>query len=493
MTNNEHEPTEPQPAKKQPKMVVMRKRSLIIALISLFIVGVIITAIAAVTFVKVQSKIDEQASSFSKIDEVYTNITTNYYKKVDSQKLIDGAISGMLDALDDPYSTYFNQAETKSFNDDISSSFEGIGVEVQMTDKILTVVSPIGGSPAEKAGLKPNDQILEVDGKSIQGKTLTDATNKIRGEKGTRIVLTIQRPGETDTRKVSVVRDTIPIETVETAMLPNKIGHLRISSFSTHTHEEVLAGLKQLEKKGMKGLVVDVRQNPGGLLDQAIDIASLFIEDGKAIVKIENREGQQQVYNADSSADDGYKVAVPVTVLTDEGSASASEILAGALKESAGATLVGSTTYGKGVMQTAGELDDQSEVKLTTAKWLTPKGNWINKKGIKPDIKVEAPAYGNISLYDVTKTYKSGDVSNAVKSIQEILNVFDANLSQVKGSFDAETVTAVKAFQASRKLEQTGQVDAKTSTALITALQDKLSENDTQLKKAAAVTAEEMK
>lgn len=156
----------------------------------------------------------------------------------------------MLESLEDPYSTYFNQAETKSFNDDISSSFEGIGVEVQMTNKTLTVVSPIGGSPAEKAGLKPNDQILEVDGKSIQGKTLTEATNKIRGEKGTSIILTIQRPGEADTRKVSVTRDTIPIETVDTALLANKIGHLRISSFSTHTHEEVLAGLKKLDKQG---------------------------------------------------------------------------------------------------------------------------------------------------------------------------------------------------------------------------------------------------
>lgn len=493
MTNNEHEQTDPQQEKPQPKMVVMRKRSLIIALISLFIVGVLITAVATVAFVKVQSKTAEQSSSFSKIDEVYTNITDNYYKKIDSQKLIDGAISGMLDALDDPYSTYFNQAETKSFNDDISSSFEGIGVEVQMTDKTLTVVSPIGGSPAEKAGLKPNDQILEVDGKSIQGKTLTDATNKIRGEKGTSIILTIQRPGEADTRKVSVTRDTIPIETVDTAMLANKIGHLRINSFSTHTHEEVLAGLKKLDKQGMKGLVVDVRQNPGGLLDQAIDIASLFIEDGKAVVKIENRAGQQQVYNADSSASAGYKVTVPVTVLTDDGSASASEILAGALKESAGATLVGNTTYGKGVMQTAGELDDQSEVKLTTAKWLTPDGNWINKKGIKPDVKVDAPTYGNISLYDVTKTYKSGDVSNAVKSIQELLNVFDANLSQTKGSFDEATVVAVKAFQADHKLAQTGEVDAKTSTALITALQTKLSENDTQLKKAAAVVLKQGK
>ncbi|MDO7862758.1 S41 family peptidase [Brochothrix thermosphacta] len=484
---------------KQPKMLVIRRRSLVLALISLFVFGALVMGIFSITYFNTKgsnnngTKAGSDNASFEKIYEVYDNITANYYKKVDSQKLIDGAISGMLDSLDDPYTTYMNQEETKGFKSDISSSFEGIGVEVQMTDKTLTVVSPISGAPAEKAGLKPNDQILEVDGKSIQGKTLSEATNKIRGEKGTRVLLTIQRPGESETRKVSIKRDTIPIETVSTKMLDNKIGHISITSFSSHTHEEVLEGLKKLDKEGMKGLVVDVRQNPGGLLDQAIDIASLFIEDGKPVVSIENRAGQKEVYKADSSKDGDFKVKVPVTVLTDKGSASASEILAGALKESAGATLVGNTTYGKGVMQTAGELDDQSEVKLTTAKWLTPDGNWINKKGIKPDVKVDAPKYANISLYDVTKTYQSGDVSSAVQSIQQMLNVFGADLKQAKGSFDDATVAAVKAFQAEHKLPETGKVGTKTSTVLITELQEKLSSNDTQLKKAQEVTATKVK
>ena len=235
----------------------------------------------------------------------------------------------------------------------ISSSFNGIGAEIQEQDGYIMVVSPIKDSPAEKAGLKPNDKIMSVDGKSIQGMSANKAVLLIRGEKGTTVKLSIQRPGIEEIMDVSIVRDTIPIETVYGEMLEDGIAKIQITSFSSNTTKELIAKLDELKNQGMKGLVLDLRQNPGGLLEEAINISSLFLPDNEVILQIEDRNGKRKAITSTNTKDNPN---VPLVVVIDKGSASASEILAAAVQESADVTLVGEKSFGKGTVQQAQEV-----------------------------------------------------------------------------------------------------------------------------------------
>ena len=229
-------------------------------------------------------------SEFTKLYTAYDALINGYFEEVEQEDLINGAINGMVQALDDPYSDYMNKKEAKSFLESISSSFEGIGAEIQELDGYIQIVSPIKESPAEKAGLKPNDKVLSVDGKSIQGLSATEAVLLIRGEKGTTVTLTIERPGAADPMDVSIVRDTIPIETVYGEMIEGEegIAKVQITSFSESTTDELIETLNELKNQGMTGLVLDLRQNPGGLLDQAIGIANLFLPRNEMLEDLAN-------------------------------------------------------------------------------------------------------------------------------------------------------------------------------------------------------------
>ncbi|WP_337444042.1 S41 family peptidase [Bacillus coahuilensis] len=227
---------------------------------------------------------------FDKLYEAYDQLQNEYYTDVNQEELVNGAINGMLDALEDPYSDYMSVSEAEQFNQVISSSFEGIGAEIQEKDGYIIVVSPIKGSPAEQAGLLPNDKILEVDGESIQGMSSTEAVMLIRGEKGSDVSLTIERPGTSENLTITITRDEIPIQTVYSEM-KDSTAIIQITSFSENTYSELLEALDQAESEGMEKLIIDVRQNPGGLLDQAIEIANLFIPEGQNILQIEDRDG----------------------------------------------------------------------------------------------------------------------------------------------------------------------------------------------------------
>ncbi|WP_239254429.1 S41 family peptidase [Listeria ilorinensis] len=422
-----------------------------------------------------------ERNEFTKLYNVYDQITKNYYQDTDSSKMINGAIEGMVASLDDPYSTYMSKKESSQFNDSISSSFEGIGAEIQESDGHIMIVSPIKNSPAEKAGLKPRDIIQKVDGKSIDGDTATEATNKIRGEKGTDVTLTIKREGVDQPFDVTITRDEIPIETVYTEMGDDKIAHVTISSFSENTSEEFLKAVKKLDKEGMKGLIVDLRGNPGGLLDQAVNISSMFVDDGKVVVQEEDKDGKKTAIQADSSANDGYKVKVPTVMLIDDGSASASEILAAAASESGDVQLVGTKSFGKGTVQTATELDDGSTLKLTIAKWLTPDGEWINEKGITPDKEVKMPDYASMTVPSASKSYKEGDYGDEVKTIESLLKALDYNVGEVDGLYDTDTAYAVQRFQRDNGLEITGVMTGETTSKLVELVQKQLTENDPQV------------
>lgn len=419
-------------------------------------------------------------AEFNKLYEAYDKIENGYYKEIDQDVLVNGAINGMIDALEDPYSDYMNKEEASQFHEGVSSSFEGIGAEVQEQDGFIMIVSPIKGSPAEKAGLKPNDLIMSVDGKSIQGMSASEAVLLIRGEKGTKVTLEVKRNGSEKTQDMTIVRDEIPIETVYTELDENKIAHIQITSFSEHTAEELNTALADMEKKGMKGIVLDLRQNPGGLLDQAIKMANFFVPEGKNIVQIESNDGNVQAYKAEG----GNKITLPTVVLIDSGSASASEILAAALQESAGIPLIGEKSFGKGTVQSAEDFSDESNLKLTTAKWLTPNGTWIHEKGIKPATAVALPDYANLSYINPESALKLETLSDEVKTAEQMLSALGYDPGKVDGYFDESTESAVKKFQEASDIESDGVLTGKATTKLMEELRLKLKENDTQLNKA---------
>ncbi|MGG0657426.1 S41 family peptidase [Rummeliibacillus pycnus] len=428
-------------------------------------------------------------SEFQKVFNAYDEISKGYYKEIDTDALVNGAVDGMISALGDPYSDYMNKKEATQFNESISSSFQGIGAEIQEKDGHIVVVSPIKNSPAEKAGIKTNDIIKKVDGKSIDGMTASEAVMLIRGKKGSDVTLDIQRGGAGKLITMKLTRDDIPVETVYATMEKDKIAHIQITSFSDNTYKELLSALDEMEAKGMKGLVLDVRQNPGGLVESVEDIASLFVKTGEPVVQFEDRNGKKQVFNAKS----GRKVKVPVTVLIDGGSASASEILAGALSESANVKLVGEKSFGKGTMQTAENLPDGSNLKFTIAKWLTPDGNWIHEKGIQPDYKVNYPSYASLPYISPEKTLKEGSLSDQVKAAEKMLKAVGYNPGKIDGLYDASTVVAVEKFEKDHKLKVTGVLKGDTTYALMEELRLKIKKDDPQLKKAMEIVKTEIK
>ncbi|MFK9092975.1 S41 family peptidase [Bacillus salipaludis] len=430
-----------------------------------------------------------ERSEFNKLYEAFDTLKKGYYKDVNQQKLVNGAIDGMVASLDDPYSDYMSNDEAKSFHSSISSSFEGIGAEIQEKEGHIIIVSPIKGSPAEKAGLKPNDMIISVDGKSLQGMNSTQAVTLIRGKKGTKVELTIQRPGTDAPMTVPIVRDTIPIETVYGEMLDDSIAKVQITSFSTNTSKELVTTLNDLQKKGMKGLVLDLRQNPGGLLDQAVSITSMFVPKGKIIVKEEDRNGKiKEIASQNAGSPD-----LPLVVLIDKGSASASEIFAAAVKESAGVPLVGEKSFGKGTVQTAADFKDGSNLKYTIAKWLTPNGNWIHKKGIGPDVEVSLPDYATLPIINPDKELVLSTSSTEVQTAQKMLKAVGYDPGREDGFFDENTKEAVITFQNAQGLPADGVLKGDTTMKLMDLLREKIKNSDTQVQKAVEVLKGKMK
>ncbi|WP_223066114.1 S41 family peptidase [Paenibacillus caui] len=430
-------------------------------------------------------KTSSNKDALTKVEKALNLVQKNYYQNVDTDKLVDGAIQGMMNALDDPFSSYMGKETAKEFTQEIQGSFSGIGAEVSMDNGRVVVVSPIKGSPAEKAGIRAKDILLSVNGESLEGLSLSEAVAKIRGPKGSKVVIKVQRSGVSEPMEFNIKRDDIALETVKASMTDDKIGLIEITEFSMNTGERFKTELNKLESQGMKGLIIDVRNNPGGLLNIVIDMAEQLVPKGKMIVQVENKGGQREkTVSTGISAAKTY----PVVVLTNKGSASASEILAGALQESAGAKLIGETTYGKGTVQQSFDRDfaDGSLLKITMAKWLTPNGEWIHKKGIKPDIAVNQPAYFSAAPINKERTLKYDNNSGDVKSAQTMLIGLGYKPGRDDGYFSEETVSAVKQFQADHKLGANGEIDKNTADQLEAALIARITDpaNDAQLGRA---------
>jgi carboxyl-terminal processing protease len=431
------------------------------------------------------SKGANDEEEIKKIRQAYELIKSRYVEKVDEEKLAEGAIQGMIGTLDDPYSVYMDAETTEQFNESLDSSFEGIGAEVSMIDGKVTIVAPIKNSPAEKAGLKPNDQILRVNGESLEGLDLYEAVLKIRGKKGTTVELEILRPGAKNAMKVKVVRDEIPIETVYEAVKTydgKKAGYLQITSFSENTAADFKKKLAKLEAEKIDGLIIDVRGNPGGYLQSIEEILKDLVPKHKPYVQIEERNGDKQKFYSDITEKKPY----PIVVLIDKGSASASEILAGAMKEAGGYKLVGETTFGKGTVQQAIPMGDGSNIKLTLYKWLTPDGHWIHGKGIKPDVAVEQPEFFHVAPLHVEKPFTYDMNDEQIANAQKMLKGLGFDPGRTDGYFSKETETAVKAFQKANKLPATGRIDETTANVLQTKIMEAIRDpkHDVQLKAA---------
>ncbi|UOQ94371.1 S41 family peptidase [Halobacillus shinanisalinarum] len=428
------------------------------------------------------------STNLKKVEQAFGVIKDNALKDVDQQKLVEGAIQGMLDTLEDPYSVYMDKETMDQFSQTIESSFQGIGAEVSMVNDKVTIVAPIKGSPAEEAGLKPNDQILQVDGESLEGLDLYEAVLKIRGEKGSEVTLKVERPGASEPLSIDIVRDDIPLETVYTdtkTINGKEAGVIEITSFSEKTAEDFKKALKKLESDGMEGLVIDVRGNPGGLFTDVQEILKEFIPKDQPIVQVEDSKGEVSRYFSDIESKKDY----PITVLMDEGSASASEILAATMHEAGGYELVGTKSFGKGTVQQTIPMGDGSTIKLTLFKWLTPDGNWIHEKGVKPTVKVKQPAYFYTNPVEVKEPLTFDSNGEKVKNIQEMLKGLGYSPGRTDGYFSEETKAALEKFQTDHQLDVSGEVDKETAgkieELIVKEVRDE--ENDRQMKKALEV------
>ncbi len=327
--------------------------------------------------------------------EVLSLVKKNYVEEVKTKDLIYGAIKGMLNSLD-PHSAFMPPEAYKDMQLETKGEFGGIGIQIGIKEGALTVIAPIEDTPAYNAGIKAGDNIIKVNGESTRDMGLYDAVSKMRGQKGTSVVITIMREGWKGTKDFTIVRDVIKVRSVKSKVIEDNIGYVKLSQFQERTADDLEAALSKLEKQNITSLILDLRNNPGGLLNSAVDVSSQFLPAGKVVVSIKGRSGEKAEYLTEDSRvseQEGKKTkmfsAIPMIVLVNQGSASASEIVAGALKDWNRAVILGVQTFGKGSVQSVVPLSDGSGLKLTTARYYTPKGISIQSTGITPDIIVK--------------------------------------------------------------------------------------------------------
>ena len=352
---------------------------------AVFLIGVLIGSGQSQKVSALSNNMYEDLKVFT---DVIGLIQKDYVEETKSKDLINGAIKGMLETLD-PHSGFMPPSMFKEMQEETKGRFEGLGIEITLKDGILTVVSPVEGTPAFRAGVLAGDQIIKIDGESSKNFTLMDSVKRLRGPRGTKVTITIMREGFTKPRDFTLVRDVIPVRSVRHELLEKNYGYVRISQFQEKTDGDFEKAMKALEEESMgalKGLVLDLRNNPGGLLDQAVKISDRFIDSG-IIVSIDGRrEEAKQKWPAHP---DGTMTRYPLVVLVNGGSASGAEIVAGAIQDHGRGIVVGTQTFGKGSVQTIIPLKDGSGLRLTTARYYTPNGRSIQAKGIVPDIIVK--------------------------------------------------------------------------------------------------------
>lgn len=365
----------------------MDKKKIIISLSAFFlIVG---SFYSGFFYGKLQCKVcPPEDIDFSLFWEAYQKLKENFIKKeeFDIQKMIYGAISGMTRSLGDPYTTFFTPSETKKFLEDVKGEFEGVGMEIGIKNNKLTVITPLEGTPAERAGIRAGDKILKIGDRLTEEMSIDEAVNLIRGPKGTKVILTIFREGWKEPREIELVREVIKIPTLKWEIKEGNIAYIKIYQFSERVDEEFSKMAFEVLKSPAKKIILDLRNNPGGLLDRVVKVAGWFLEKETPVLIEKRGEEKEKIYK---SPGPGRFSTYPIVILINNGSASGAEILAGALQDNLGVLLVGEKSFGKGTVQEPFNLSDESMLKITVAKWLTPKGRSISELGLEPNVEVK--------------------------------------------------------------------------------------------------------
>lgn len=377
--------------------MISKRRAMIIAIFLVVITSISTIFVSNIIEYKYFESVKISKAEFDEMKQIYKNhsklfaledyIKENFLEKIEETDLYDGQLKGMFEALGDPYSEYMTEKEFKSYMDLTRGSYEGIGIYIAPgEDNLITVISPIEDTPAEKAGLKPGDKIVKINGKEYLAENLDDAVKVMKGKPGTSVTITIMRKDEKDEtiiKDIEIKRQVIRVDKVKSNLINKDIGYIRLRHFDEYAYDEFMSHLNGLKKKNIKGLIIDLRSNPGGYLDECVDIADELLGES-LIVYTETRKGERKEERSDKS-----KINIPYVLLVNEGSASASEILAGAVQDTKSGTLIGTKTYGKGIVQLINPLEDGSGFKITISKYYTPNGRSIHGIGVTPDIIVE--------------------------------------------------------------------------------------------------------
>ena len=418
-------------------------------------------------------ELDEEAEIFF---EALDRITGTYFYPVDNDKLIEGAIRGMIDIIDDPQVRFYDPDELEEFLLDTRGSYGGVGIRVIETNDDIVVFEAFPDSPAERSGIIAGDRILEADGNSLTGEGLDRAVELLRGPSDTTVDIKIRRPGAEEPIEMTVRREEIQIATVTSERLVGDVGYISITNFDSNTGGEFLDRLEQFEREGLEeGLILDLRNNPGGLVDQAVKIAKEIVPEGE-IVRLVGRDGEvRNIHNSSAP-----RKLYPIVVLINEESASAAELLAGAMQDRDAALLVGQTTFGKASVQQLEELSGENAIMLTVANYFTPSGHNIDKHGIDPDYEVEMPEILHYYRYFHPGRLELNDYGTEVEMLQEMLIQLGFEVDS-SGYFDENTSQALKDFQIDAGIKPSGEFDEKTWVELREALDVASREQDEQL------------
>ncbi|MBM7560920.1 S41 family peptidase [Fusibacter tunisiensis] len=455
------------------------KSALALLLVLLFVVMAISPIIFAETVtIPVSNTSSTEADYTSYLEFMMDMVENNYYKEVDRDDLIEGMYKGVFDVLD-PYSTYFTPEEYSEFNTSIEGEFYGIGASITLGQSgYVEVVAPLKGTPAEKAGLMPGDKIVSINGEDAEGFTTEKAVTLIRGPLGTDVTLGILRQGHTDAFEVTITRGLIVLKSVEYEVLEEGIGYIQLTDFNDKTNSEFDKAMAYMVNNDIEKVIVDVRNNPGGLLNVAIYVSDYFVAPGKEIVTIDYRGATDRTYRATRE-----KAPVEVAVLVNGGSASASEIFAGSIQQTGAGIVVGDNTYGKGTVQSLYPLNTGGGIKITIAEYLLSDGYKVDTVGVKPDIEVSNRMTVDVSQL-VPFNLKKGTASINVYALQERLQLLGYKL-EADGGFGPVTRETLRQFQKDYQIPVTGTIDGKTVETLDAALMGQLGVAvDLQLQKA---------
>ena len=435
-----------------------------------------------ISMLMVQIFADNTSADFTKqIDDMIKVIQTNYYKDITVDELKNGAIKGMFEALD-KHSNYFTPTEFASFMTEVNGEVVGIGVNVEKNANAgITVIAPIEGGAAYAAGIKKGDVIVSIDGVDITNYELDKAVALIRGTAGTSVKIGLKRAGSSETIYYTLVRKLVTINPVSSKILTGNIGFIKITQFNGHVMAKMNETLTVMDSKNVKGIIIDLRGNPGGYLSEVVDLCKKLIPAGP-VVHIQQKGAITQTYSSDLA-----KAPYKIVVLVDGGSASASEIMAGAIKDSGTGILVGEKTYGKGTVQQIFPGENGAGYKITIANYLTPRKFSLDGIGLKPDVAVEYDILKKLASYSpmaLTKTMKKGSLSLDVQGMQQRLKTLGYKIVNTNGIFDKATLSAVNTFQKNNKLAKDGVMNPSDTKVLKKLFDQKIADYDPQLDRA---------